>query len=200
MTTLVRIGPTDHGRPMTLEEFNAAEGAEGHQYELIDGKVYVSPEANFQSGILERWINLKLQLYALAHPEVINLVWTKTRVFVPNRPGATVPEPDAAAYHNFPLDMDFREVRWQDFSPILVAEVVPEDDPDKDLKRNVELYFAVPSIKEYWVVDGRGDPNLPRMTAHVRHGKRWRPKQMEPNDVYSTRLLPGFELIVNPRS
>ena len=27
MTTLVKIGPTSHGRPMTLEEFNAAEGA-----------------------------------------------------------------------------------------------------------------------------------------------------------------------------
>jgi Uma2 family endonuclease len=36
---------------------------------------------------------------------------------------------------------------------VLVGEVVWEDDPDKDLVRNVELYLQVPSIREYWVLD-----------------------------------------------
>jgi hypothetical protein len=35
MTTLLKLGPSDHGRPMTLEKFDASVGDEGHKYELI---------------------------------------------------------------------------------------------------------------------------------------------------------------------
>jgi hypothetical protein len=43
MTTLLKLGPKDHGRPLSLEEFRSAEAREGWRYELIDGKVYVWP-------------------------------------------------------------------------------------------------------------------------------------------------------------
>jgi Uma2 family endonuclease len=194
----MRIGPADHGRPMALQEFMVSEYAEGYKYELIDGKLYVSPQPNAPEGILDTWVGLQLQLYRAQHPDVINYVCPKARLFVPGRPGVTNPEPDVAAYHDFPLDLDYRDVRWQDVSPVLVVEVLSAEDPDKDLVRNVELYHQVPSIKEYWVVDGRHDPNRPSLTVHVRHGKRWRVKELAFGDTYTTRLLPGFELVIDP--
>src|SRR5438128_1891311 len=117
MTTMVKLGPGDHGRPMTLDEFHAADATEGYQYELIDGKLYVSPLPDLPQNRVEEWIAFALRLYARAHPEVINYVSTKARVFVPGRPGVTNPEPDVTAYHTYPLDLPFEEVRWQDVSP-----------------------------------------------------------------------------------
>src|SRR5205807_2346510 len=95
MATVLKIGPIDHGRPMTLEEFHASDGEEGYQYELIDGRLYVTPDANAPQGLVEKWLFTKLDL-------------------------------------------------------------------------------QVPSIKEYWILDTRDDPDLPIMVVHRRHGKKWR--------------------------
>ena len=46
MTTRVKIGPRDHGMPLSLEEFLAADGEEGYHYELIHGRLYVCPAPN----------------------------------------------------------------------------------------------------------------------------------------------------------
>ncbi len=201
MGVALKLGPSEHGRPMTLDEFRASDYAEGYQYELIDGRLYVSPEANLPQGIVEKWLYLKVELYAQRHPEVINFVYNKARVYVPNRPGVTNPEPDVAAYRKFPLHRSLRRLRWQDVSPILVAEVLSVDDPDKDLVRNVELYLAVPSIKEYWIVDTtRDDPERPYLTAHRRWRGKWQVSEFAPGQTYTTRLLPGFKLRLDPRS
>jgi Uma2 family endonuclease len=200
MATVLKIGPWDHGRPMTLEEFTAGDYEEGYQYELIDGNLYVSPRPNLPQGFIENWIFRALQRYSDAHPEVLNYVLPNARVFVPGRPGVTTPEADAAAYRDFPLDRPIRELRWQDVSPVLVVEVLSLDDPDKDLVRNVELYPQVPSIREYWIVDTRDDPEQPTMKIYRRRGRRWqRPIDVAAGETYTTRLLPGFELTLAPR-
>ncbi len=201
MTTIVKLGPADHGRPMTLEEFHAGDYQEGYQYELIDGKLYVSPQPNAPQGIADRWIYLKLQRYSDDHPEVLNFVYGKCRVFVPGRPGVTNPEPDVTAYKDFPLHLPFSEIRWQDTSPVLVVEVLSLDDPDKDLVRNVELYGLVPSIKEYWILDTREDVEQPHMLVYRRsRGRRWRLLEVEPGERYTTQALPNFELTLHLRS
>jgi len=200
MATVLKIGPADHGRPFTLEEFKAGDYEEGYQYELIDGKLYVSPVPDAPQGVVNHWIERKLERYADGHPEVINFVYTRARVFVPGRPGVTNPEPDVTAYRDFPLDRDFREIRWQDVNPVLVVEVLSLDDPAKDLVRNVRLYRQVPSIGEYWILDTREDPNRPTLTVYRRSGGRWRPLRLGYGERYTTRLLPGFELTVDPRT
>jgi Uma2 family endonuclease len=183
---------------MTFEEYMAGGYVEGYQYELIDGKLYVSPQPNAPHGLVERWIYLKLHYYSVEHPEVINFVYNGTRVFVPGRRGVTCPEPDVAAYRRFPLHLPRRQIRWQDVSPVLVVEVLTGDDPDKDLVRNVELYFQVPSIKEYWLFDAREDPDHPTLRGHRRYAKRWRIIDLGFGETYTTKLLPGFELVVDP--
>jgi Uma2 family endonuclease len=199
MGTVLKLGPADRGRPMTLDEFMAGDYAEGYRYELIDGKLYVSPQPDLPQNRVERWLHFQLELYAKEHPEVINYTTDKARVFVPGREDVTNPEPDVAAYRKFPLHRPFREIRWQDVSPVLVVEVVSGEDPDKDLVRNEDLYFRVPSIKEYWLLDTREDPERPPLRVHRRHGRRWRIIDVAPGETYATRLLPGFELVLDPR-
>jgi Uma2 family endonuclease len=90
------------------------------------------------------------------------------------------------------------EIRWQNVSPFLVGEVLSLDDPDKDLVRNVELYHQVPTIKEYWLLDTRDSPDQPTMRVYIRHGRGWRIREVAYGERYTTRLLPGFELLLDP--
>jgi Uma2 family endonuclease len=198
MPPLLKLGPDDHNRPLTFEDFLAAEYEEGYRYELIDGRIYVSPGPNAPEKILETWILFQLYPYKQQHPEVINFACFGPRVFVPDRPDVTAPEPDVAAYRDFPLDVDFREINWRNHSPLLVVEVLSENHPDKDLVRNADLYHQVPSIKEYWVIDGRPNPNQPTLIVHRRHGKGWRMTQVPFGETYTTKLLPDFALLVDP--
>ena len=199
MATLLKIGPADHGRPLAYDDFAAADWEEGYQYELVDGKLYVSPLPNLPQGWAERWIFKKLDRYSDLHLEVINYVYNKARVFVPDRPGVTSLEPDVAAYHDFPLGETVGEVRWQEVSPVLVVEVLSLNDPNKDLVRNVELYLQVPTIREYWILDTRQSVVEPVLYVHRRRGQRWqRTLELTHGAVYMTKLLPGFELLIDP--
>jgi Uma2 family endonuclease len=199
MATMLKLGPADHGRPMTLEEFDASGAEEGYKYELIEGKVYVSPQPNPPAGWVERWLFKKVDGYSDRHPEVINYVHYKTRVFVPREERHTNPEPDLAAYQVFPIDEPLTELQWEDVSPILVGEVVSEENPEKDLVRNVRLYREVPSIREYCIIDPRIDPVYPSMIVYRRQGTRWRKIEVEAGGTYTARLLPGFELILDTK-
>ena len=202
MTTATRLKltPADHGREIDPDEFDAATGEEGYRYEIINGRVYVSPVADLPQGNLEAWLYGKLFLYSQDHPEVINFLVGKSRVFVPNRKRATRPEPDISAYHDYPHHIPRKKLHWQDISPILVVEVISESDPKKDLVRNVDLYRDVPSIKEYWVLDPRPDPDRPSLRVYRRRGKGWqKPIDVPFGGVYETpRVLPGFRLVIDP--
>ncbi len=200
MATVTRLGPADHGRPMTLDEFETGNYEDGYKYEIIDGKLYVSPLPDLPENRLEEWLTSELRWYARQNPEVINYVSSKARVLVPGRPGITIPEPDQAAYRDFPRHLPLDEVNWHEVSPILVAEVLLHGQPDKDLVRNVELYLQVPSIREYWVFDAREDPSRPVLHVYRRRGLRWQRRiEVAPGETYTTRLLPGFELLLDPR-
>jgi Uma2 family endonuclease len=200
MTTLTKLGPADHGRPMTLDDFMASDHQEGYQYELIDGKLYVTPAPNLPENRVEIWIQMKLWNYSQENPSVVNFVSPKARVFVPGRRRVTNPEPDVTVYHDFPVDSDFNAVRWQDVTPVLVVEVLSREDPEKDLVRNAELYLQVPSIREYWLFDTRSEgANRPTLRVHRRWGSRWRVIDLTFGETYTTKLLPGFELVVDPR-
>ena len=199
-TLLKRLGPADHGRPMTLEEFLAAGSVEGYHYELIDGELYVSPLPNLPENRVEDWVFDKLKQHARDRSSDINFVTNKARVFVPGRRRTTCPEPDVAAYRNFPLDQPMDSVRWQDVSPLLVVEVLSHDDPDKDLIRNVKLYLQVPSIKEYWLFDTRDGSERLRLEVRRRYRGQWSLREFGPGDTYTTKMLPGFALVLDPRS
>jgi Uma2 family endonuclease len=201
MATQFYLTPKDQGRALSLEEFEHAGGQEGYHYELIDGKLEVSPLPNLPHEDLRDWLRDLLKDYARRNPEVINYLKAPARVFVPERRATTAPEPDVAAYHDFPLDLPLRQRRWRDFSPILVAEILSADTADKDLVRNLDLYREVLSIREYWILDPRNDADRPTLTVYRRRGQRWqRPIAVASGGVYTTRLLPDFALLLDVRT
>src|SRR3954466_8351290 len=154
MATVNILGLADHGRPVSDDDFEEADFEPGYKYELIDGRLYVLPLPNPPENDLEEWLRYKLRVYSHQAPEVINKVTGKARVFVSGRPGTTSPEPDLAAYRGYPFHLPARARDWRHVSPVLVVEILLDADPHKDLVRNVGLYLQVPSIREYWVLDG----------------------------------------------
>ncbi len=194
MTTLLKLGPADHDRKLTEQEFSKGDYQSGYKYEIIDGKLYVSPLPDCSEHRVEKWFFGELFLHTRSHRDVIYYVTDKARVFIPGREDLTVPAPDLAAYRNFPLRLSMDEGRWEDVSPLLVGEILSSQDPDKDLQRDVGLYFQVPSIREYWIVDTRQSADQPTLTVHRRHGKRLRVVEVAAGATYTTRLLPGFQL------
>jgi Uma2 family endonuclease len=200
MPTLLHLTPRDRGRALTLEEFERSSGQEGYHYELIDGKLEVSPLPNFSHDLLRKWLERALDRYVELHPDIINHVQSPARVFVPGRAHPTAPEPDLAAYRGVPLELPAEQIRWQDLEPPIVVEILSLDTADKDLVRNLDLYLQVPSIREYWIVDPRTSADQPAMTVHRRRGQRWQnPIEIGPGETYSTRLLPGFQLTLDRR-
>ncbi len=196
LTQKPQLGPADHGRRMSYDEFMTSAYEDGYRYELIDGELIVSPAPNMGHMLVMRWLNKALEAYADSHPEVINLVAVTGRVIVPARERVTVPEPDLAVYHDFPDDLTEGDLDWRRFNPLVVVEILSSDNADKDEVRNVDLYFQVPSIKEYWLFDPRESSQRPSLRVHRRHGKQWRIIDIAPGGTYTTRLLPGFELVV----
>lgn len=185
--------------PWDFADNEPIEYEPGYKYEIIHGSLYVSPQPDLAGARLDSWMFVKLHYYTTQHPEIINYVNGKARVYVPGQQGLTVPEPDVTAYHDFPIEADIEDVAWQDVSPILTVEVLTGD-PDKDLVRNVDLYWQVPSIREYWVLDGRESQSRPSLKVYRRHGKRWVIRDYPFDSVYTTRMLPGFELRINPKT
>lgn len=198
--TRLHLTPKDHGREIDPDDFDAATGDPDYHFEIIDGRVYVSPVPDLPAGGLEHWLFVKLLDYSRDHPDAINHVTAKGRVFIPSRPRATRPEPDVTAYRDFPHHLPRKQRRWQDISPILIAEVISEEDPEKDLVRNVGLYLDVPTVLEYWILDPRPDPDTPSLKVYRRRGKNWqKPIDVPYGGTYQTpRILPGFTLVIDP--
>jgi Uma2 family endonuclease len=200
MATTLRYGPGDHGRPMTFDEFREGDYEEGYKYELIQGRLYASPQARFSHDWIRNHVLLRLVAFKEARPDVIDYVTPGARVFVSDADPdeVTAPEPDLAAYRGFPLGREW-EVDWRDVNPILVVEVLGGEDDQKDLVRNVDLYFRVPTLQEYWAFDIRANPGEPRMIVYRRAADRWAVSEYAADAIYTTDLLPGFELPVRPR-
>lgn len=196
MQTNLYLTGKDHGRPLSLEEFLTADYQEGFRYEIIRGRLYVSPLPNLVHEDLRIWLQLLLQAYVKERPDRINRVYTPARVFLPEKDEVTAPEPDLAAYRDFPRERVLQGLCWQEVSPVLVVEVLSADTADKDLTRNPELFIQVSSIQEYWIIDFRDSIQEPSLTVYRRRDRRrWRrPIEVEGGKTYTTDLLPGFTL------
>jgi Uma2 family endonuclease len=201
MRTQLYLTPKDQGRPLTLDEFEHADAREGYRYELIDGRLEVSPVPELPHDHLMDWLHKLLLEYATQHSEIINRISASARVFVPGRRATTAPQPDLAAYHNYPYRGAIRLLRWQEISPVLVVEILSADSAPKDLVRNRRLYRQVPSIREYWILDPRADADHPSLTIYRRRGQSWQqPIRVAFGEVYTTRLLPEFRLLLDPHA
>jgi Uma2 family endonuclease len=201
MKTQLYLTPADDGRPISLDDFLSARHQEGYRYELIEGRIEVSPIADLPHEDYVEWLVETLRAYRRTRPDVIKRVKNPARVFLPAdlEEGVTAPEPDIAVFPEYPTGESYRVRDWRRVSPLIVIEVLSEETADKDLVRNRRLYLGVPTIREYWMLDPREDPDRPTLIVLRRRGTRWGPAiTVRPGEAYTTRLLPGFRLVIDP--
>ena len=70
-TSTIRIGPADHGRSMTLEEFLEAEEEEGYRYELARGVLEVTVVPDDPHGVMVWNLLSAVRDLRSRHPRVI---------------------------------------------------------------------------------------------------------------------------------
>ena len=119
--TETRIGPGDHGRRMSLTDFDLAEGEEGHRYELSNGVITVAngPDRRHFGQVDD----LRRQLYAYraAHPQAVYCIGGGGEVKLLIAGAESERHPDVALYKRAPDDEDDL---WATWVPDLVIEVV----------------------------------------------------------------------------
>ena len=71
MPTRLYLTPADHGRALSWEEFASADAEEGYRYEMIQGRVFVSPVPGLPHDDIVDWLKSLFLAYSQLHPELI---------------------------------------------------------------------------------------------------------------------------------
>jgi Uma2 family endonuclease len=183
---LIRVGPADDGRAMSLADFDKAEGQEGYFYELSKGIIQVT---NIPSPKhFAQMIALRNQLiaYEESHPKVITAVGGSFDTKMLIGADQTERHPDISVYLSpMPAGSDI----WSVWIPAIAIEIVSESSAKRDYDEKPGEYLAF-GVMEYWIVDGFKN----QMTAMSRYRGTWREKILKPSQKYTTSYLPGFSL------
>jgi len=180
----LRIGPADHGRAMSLEEFRAAEEKEGYRYELAEGTLEVTEVP----GPVHRRVVSKLYRliarYDQEHPDTIECFGggSEFRLWIPLGSKGSGRNPDLGVVLEGTLpDEDGRT------QPVLVAEVVSESSRGRDNQKKPREYLAF-GIQEYWIVD----PRLRQVSVPVRSQGAWTEQVLRDEQRISSGVVEGL--------
>jgi Uma2 family endonuclease len=189
-TVRLRIGPADHGRKMTLEEFWEAEEQPGYLYELARGVLEVSEVPGEPHYQVVHNLHEMFSRHGRDHPRLILRIGRGSDVQY------IIPELDTARHPD--LAVVFREIPDRDLRgrrlSVLGVEVVSTGSRarDRDYIDKREDYLAV-GLLEYWIVD----PELRQVTVLIRGEVEgiaaWLERIFRGEDVIASELLPGFE-------
>ncbi len=184
--TVIKVGPADHGRRMSLDEFDKAEVQEGSLYELGRGVVIVSDVPSPRHLAQVDTIRQQLSDYRRDNPGKIHQIAGSGECKILITGLESERHPDVAVYREAPPD---EEEVWRAWTPEVVVEVVSPGSEQRDYVEKREEYLRF-GVREYWIV------NAERREILVlrRLGGDWKERVLRPPDVYRTRLLPGFEL------
>ena len=180
--TRIRIGPADHGRVMTLDEFFEAEEEEGYRYELARGVLEVTQVPNDPHGLIEWAILQSISDYSRAHP---GHVWRcggsgSFRLWLPGMTSGRNPDV-SVVLQGAPKDHQGRRI------PALAIEIVSPRGEARDYETKREEYLAY-GLLEYWIVD----PSLRKVTVLSRNGDVWAARVFQEEQQIVSLVLPGF--------
>ena len=186
-TTRIQIGPSDHGRRMTLGEFRDAEGEPGFRYELARGVLEVidipkTPHRRVVSRLFEL-----AAIYKRDHPGVVDYFGGGTEVRVWKAGMDLARHPDfGVVFVGAPVDDE------GDPRAGLVAEVVSASSKARDYQHKRDDYLAY-GVGEYWIVD----PILRTVTVLIRQGDGadagWAERVFRVPDALESPSLPGLD-------
>lgn len=189
LKTKPHVGPEDHGRRMSLEDFAEAEGEPGFRYELAKGRVVVSDIPGLAHGLVVQNLDAAMHAYKAKLEDSIYYVAGGSECAL-RLPGLrSERHPDLAIYLTAPAD---EEDLWEKWVPDIVIEVVSKGGEHRDYHEKREEYLYA-GVREYWVVD----PAERRVVVHTRRMDTWDERKLSGSQKLRTPLLPGFELEVN---
>lgn len=184
--TLARVrsfGPRAAGIRMSPREFDRADFQEGYRYELIEGVLVVSPIPSLTERDPNEELGRLLRNYKVGHPQGSCL-------------DATVPEQTVKTGKNRRradrvLWIGLGRLPRPNELPSIIAEFVSRAKRDRvrDYEEKRDEYMAIP-VQEYWVID-RFQRTL---TVFTRVKGKVRKRVFQEDEIYTTDLLPGFEL------
>ena len=180
------IGPKDHGRKMTLNQFIEADAQGGHLYELARGVVVVTEVPKPKHGRVVRLLGWMFVNYDKRHPGVITYSGGggECRLRLPGMQSDR--HPDQAVY----LTPEPSEDRiWTRWCPALVVEVVSRGGKKRDYVEKREEYLRF-GVLEYWILDLAQR----KMLVLSRAGDTWEESHVAPGGLHRTPLLPGLEV------
>jgi Uma2 family endonuclease len=186
-TTTRRIGPADHGRKMTLDEFIEADFEEGWLYELGRGIIDVTEVPGLSHGrTVYRFARLFI-VYDIEHPGIIDYQagGGECRLRLPGMQSDR--HPDQAIYLLPPPPGDNQP--WKRWVPSIVVEIVSQGGEDRDYDEKREEYLRI-GVTEYWILD----PIKRQLLVLQRFGDVWNEVVVLPGSVYGPFLLPGLEV------
>src|SRR5262249_46412155 len=145
----LQIGPADHGRRLTLDEFIEADFQEGWLYELARGVVDVTEVAGPWHGRIVRRVAWMFINYDLQHPGIITYGSGAGECRI-RLPGMVCDRhPDQAIY----LDPEPQGPSvWTRWIPHIVVEIVSPGGERRDFVEKREEYLRA-GIREYWILD-----------------------------------------------
>jgi len=175
------FGPHSNGILMTPKEFDRADFEDGWRYELIDGRLFVSPFPLENERDPNEELGFLLRNYWQHHPTCLDgTVFEQTVKVFENRRRA-----DRAIWAGLG-----RQPRKGE-TPTIVVEFVSAGKRarQRDYEEKREEYLAV-GVIEYWIID-RFERTL---TIFKKRGKSYQKRVVKEKQVYTTDPLPGFEL------
>lgn len=188
--TVIRIGPDDNGRRLTLDEFDEAEIVPGFRVELGRGEVVVTEVPLPGHLVIVDRLRRQLILFDARSPGRIVCVASGGECKLSVAQFDSERHPDLAVYLTQPPYQDSNTV-WSEWIPELVIEVVSSGSQTRDYDEKRAEYLAF-GVKEYWVVD----PERLEVLVLRRSRGMWTEQVLKAADKYLSHLLPGFELDV----
>lgn len=183
------IGPSDHGRRMSLDDFDTAVEREGHLYELSSGVIVVSGVPNPPHGDVLFATRQLLGAYHQTHPGVIHRIYGGAECKLLVEGTESERHPDLAVYKTSAPSQDSSV--WSVWVPEIVIEIVSDESARRDYEEKPEDYLQF-GVSEYWIIDPLKGAGL----VHRRVRGRWKLQPLVAGQTYATSLLPQFELDV----
>ena len=185
----IRIGPADHGRRMSVEEFREAEEEGGYGYELARGVLEVTYVPGEPHGLIVWSLLRMISAFDTKHPGRVFRAGgaSEFRLWLPAMISGRNPD-IAIVLHNTPKDPR----GWR--PPTLVMEVVSEGSEahERDYVTKREEYLAF-GIREYWIID----PEARCVTVLVRDGDAWVEHRFREEQQANSSILPGLAIRVS---
>ncbi|HET6248086.1 MAG TPA: Uma2 family endonuclease [Tepidisphaeraceae bacterium] len=189
---IVQIGPGDAGKRMRLEDFDHAEGQEGHLYELSRGVITVMDVPDRKHLAQLNAARRQFSAFDLSHPGSIHTIAGGGECKILLSSEESERHPDLAIYLKESTAADDEEF-WATWVPEIAVEIVSRGSRQRDYVEKREEYLKF-GVREYWIIDAESE----EMLVLRRSGSRWIERVIGADQTYRTKLLAGFDFEMGP--